>query len=145
MMLLLDTSVVVDVLRQHQPTVRQYQLLDKGSLIISMITVVELTNAATSYAEQTSILRQLKKYPVLHITEEASHLAMPLYLRRKLSVGMEFNDALIAGQVLAADVPLLDTQHQALSRHSGLAAVARSGNLKRFVAHHEAAVRKLTP
>ncbi len=93
---LLDTSILVDVLRGHRPALRWIDSLPQTSHFISVITAAELLAGCHNQAEQRAVERETALYQMLWLDEPVSQNALSLYRNFHLSHGTGFLDCLIA-------------------------------------------------
>ncbi len=111
---ILDTDVLVDVARGHQPSIEYLQAalghLDIG---ISVITQLELLVGCRNKQEQRHIDRFLGQFRILALDTAISDLAVDLIRRHRLRNGLLLPDALIAATALAAGVSIVtrNTKH----------------------------------
>lgn len=105
-MLLLDTDVVIDVSRGHEPAVRW--LLEEGSadVVLPGYVVMELLQGCQNKQDQRAVLRQVEFYRILWPSAEACDRAIDLFAQHHLSDGLDLLDALIAALALEQNVPL---------------------------------------
>ncbi len=93
---LLDTSVLVDVLRYQPPAMdwlRQKPRDWVGG--VSVISVFELLDGCHRLSEQRALERRIAEFTVLQVSESISELALRWYKTLRLSHGVGFMDCLI--------------------------------------------------
>jgi predicted nucleic acid-binding protein/DNA-binding XRE family transcriptional regulator len=96
-----DTSVFISAERAHGPAVERIaQLLGRGELVVSVVTVFELTRGRTTPARRLAHYAELfgREAVVLPVTHAASQLAAAA--ARLAAHGIKAPDALIAGTAL---------------------------------------------
>ena len=93
---LLDTSILVDLLRGSASARRWIDTLDLSDRLISVITATELLAGCRNQREQRAVERELALYTTVWLDEAASQSALDLYRRFHLSHGTGFLDCLIA-------------------------------------------------
>src|SRR5947207_3161581 len=98
---LIDTSILVDLLRGQRPARNWINTLSPQARFISTVTAAELIAGARNRREQRSIERELALYQSVWIDEEISRLALDLYRRFHLSHRIGFLDCIVAGTALA--------------------------------------------
>lgn len=101
---LLDTSVVVDVLRQHPPA--KAWLSSTSDLGITQIVQLEVVEGAHNRIEQQRAIRLLKRFEQVDVISADMDWAMEQLVRYKLSHNVGMMDCLIASVSQRMDVPL---------------------------------------
>ncbi|MBI2302807.1 MAG: type II toxin-antitoxin system VapC family toxin [Armatimonadetes bacterium] len=92
---LLDTSVLVDLLRGHAPAKDWVDALPAEVRFVSVVTVAELLAGCRNRREQRAVDHELSGYVVTWLDEPVSRRAVELYRRHHLSAGVGFFDCLI--------------------------------------------------
>jgi predicted nucleic acid-binding protein len=104
-MILLDTNILIEILKGNPKTTQQLELLG-GPLAISSITAMELIYGARNRAE----VRQLEKFMLLfqslHLSSPISTRALKLITSYAKSHTLDIPDALIAATSLEHQVRL---------------------------------------
>ncbi|MBM4046290.1 MAG: type II toxin-antitoxin system VapC family toxin [Planctomycetes bacterium] len=93
---LLDTAILVDLLRGSTAARRWVDSVPKAARSLSVATVAELIAGCRNRKEQSVVEREIELYTVLWVTEGISQSALDLYKRFYLSHGVGFLDCLIA-------------------------------------------------
>ncbi|MBI5877212.1 MAG: type II toxin-antitoxin system VapC family toxin [Chloroflexi bacterium] len=93
---LLDTSILIDLLRGNARARRWIDSLPAPSRMVSVITAVELLAGCRNQSEQRAIERELSFYELVWIDEDISRSALDLYRQHHLSHGVGFLDCVIA-------------------------------------------------
>lgn len=86
-MLLLDTTIVVDFVRQKSDALAFVQTRTKAELALCPIVVMELYQGARNRSELQRIKRDLKGFFLLDLTKEVADVALSLYETYVLSQG----------------------------------------------------------
>lgn len=97
---LLDTSILVDVLRGYKPVRTWIDALPEDACAISVITSAELIAGCRNRTEQRAVERELELYETVWLTEEISQSAFEFYKRYHLSHNVGFLDCLIAATAI---------------------------------------------
>jgi predicted nucleic acid-binding protein len=97
---LIDTSVLVDLLRGNTQAARWIDTLPRDSRWISVVTAVELLAGCRNRAEERTVDRELAQYNMIHVDENISEQALSLYRLHHLSHGDGFLDCLIAASAI---------------------------------------------
>ena len=92
---LIDTAILVDLLRGNTFTQSWLDEQPQGAVVISVVTVAELLAGCRNQNEQKAVENELVLYPVLWLTESISQLAIRWYSQYHLSHGVGFFDCLI--------------------------------------------------
>lgn len=110
---LLDTSVLVDLLRGEIRARTWIDTLDEKACAISVVTAAELLAGCPNRREQRSVEREIEMYDMLWLDEMISARALELYKNFRLSHGVGFLDCLIAATALEHDLILatLNVKH----------------------------------
>jgi predicted nucleic acid-binding protein len=93
---LLDTCLLVDVLRGHQPARNWIDAQPQSVCAISVVTGAELLAGCRTLREQRIVEREINAYPVLWLNENIARTAFGFYRRWHLSHHLGFFDCLIA-------------------------------------------------
>ena len=105
-MILLDTDVMIDLLRQYPPAVAWLDSLGEEEIILPGFVVMELIQGCRNKAEQQKVERELGTYGVVWPSPETCNEALSVFTRYHLSHGLGILDALIGQIAVALDLPL---------------------------------------
>lgn len=103
---LLDTSILIDVVRGNTIARNWVDSLPPAFRFISVVTAAELLAGCHNQREQRAIEREIDLYSVLALSEESSRLALDFYKQFHLSHGVGFLDCLIASCALTHGLPI---------------------------------------
>lgn len=106
---LLDTSVIIDHLKGHEPATDYLLGLEEGTLLgmVSSITHTELfAGERMTAVEQAQIAMILGLVETIDVTPEIAHQAGLLLTRFRRSHGLAPFDAIIAATAMVLGVPL---------------------------------------
>lgn len=103
---LIDTNILVDLLRGQEGARRWIDHLPDDGRYISVVTAAELLAGARSAREQDIIEEELLFYRILWLQEPTSRLALDWYKRFHLRHGVGFLDCLIGATALYYDLTL---------------------------------------
>ena len=101
---LVDSSVLVDVLRGYDPAVNW--LAEQGQLAITPIVWLELLEGAPNKIGQQEAIKLLRRFEVVDLTPDDMQLAIKLLTRFGLSHNVDAFDCLIASVHLRLKLPL---------------------------------------
>jgi predicted nucleic acid-binding protein len=101
-----ETNVLVDLLRNYTPAVSWFAAQGQVTLAVSPLIRMELVSGAQNRSEQRRAIRLLTQFEMLHITPEDQDWAMEKQLTLSLSHGVSINDCLIAAVSYRLQVPL---------------------------------------
>ncbi len=93
---LIDTSILVDVLRGSKSARAWIDAPPEDTCAISVITSAELLAGCRNRTEQRAVERELERYATIWMSEEISQTALEFYKRYHLSHTVGFLDCLIA-------------------------------------------------
>jgi predicted nucleic acid-binding protein len=105
-MLLLDTDVMIDVLRQFPPAVAWLAAYGTEEVVLPGFVVLELLQGCRDKAEQDRVERTVARCRVVWPTEVTCNAAMQTYTQFHLSHNLGFLDALIAHTAILLGQPL---------------------------------------
>jgi hypothetical protein len=105
-MLLLDTDVMIDVLRGNQAAVAWLAGLGDEELGLPGFVVMELLDGCTSKLEMNRLQRQLEPFRVYWPSEADCNRALADFLRSHLSQGVGWLDVLIGEYAVGLGSPL---------------------------------------
>lgn len=105
-MLLVDTDVMVDVLRKHEPALEWLATLDSERLGIPGLVAMELLQGCRNRAEQRRVESLLRPYRLYWPTEMDCLRAYGDFSAHHLSTGIGLLDALIAEIAVGLGVKL---------------------------------------
>ncbi len=103
---LLDTSILVDLLRGSKTARAWIDSLPETMRAISVITAAELEAGCRNRAEQHTVERELELYEIVWLSEDVSQMALELYKQFHLSHSVGFFDCLIATTALRNELRL---------------------------------------
>jgi predicted nucleic acid-binding protein len=103
---LLDTSILIDVLRGSVSARRWIDAQPISACAISVITGAELLAGCRNLREQRAVEREINSYQMLWLDESNSRAALEFYQHFHLSHNVGFFDCLIAATALARDLRL---------------------------------------
>ncbi len=129
-MILLDSDVMIDLMRQYPPAVAWFDALDDAEEVaLPGYVVMELIQGCRNKAEQEQLQRTLAPYGVVWPMPADCDRALELFLECHLSHGAGMLDILIAQTALALGVPLYtfnEKHYQFLSELQTVQPYARS-------------------
>jgi predicted nucleic acid-binding protein len=104
---LLDTSILVDLLRQHSSA--DAWLARQGQLGITRIVLLEIVEGAENAAQQSEALKMLRRFEVEELTPSDLVWATEQLVRFRLSHSVDAFDCLIAAASYRLQLPLYTT------------------------------------
>src|ERR1043166_2184103 len=105
-MILLDTDIVVDVVRKNPPAVQWLTVLGANPIAISGFTEIELLAGCRSSLEQQKLTRTLQTFEVIWLSQHGCNHAVANYRSLHLRHGIGAFDAFIAQTAVEQGVPL---------------------------------------
>ena len=94
-MILLDTDVMIDLLRQYPPAVAWLESLGDDEVVLPGYVVMELIQGCNSRAEQEKLEKELNSFGTTWPSPEVCDEAVSVFSRYYLSHGLGIIDALI--------------------------------------------------
>jgi len=107
-MILLDTDIMIDILRDYPPAVHWIQSIGDEAVALPGFVVMELIQGCQTKRELTSLRKRLSPFHVYWPGEDACNRAVELFAQHYLSHQMGIIDALI-GQLAASSKTSLYT------------------------------------
>ena len=104
-MILLDTNVLIEILKDNQSTIEKVQSFN-SPLAISSITVMELFYGALNKAELKKLERFVALFEVVDVSEAISKQSTMLITTYTKSHNLDIPDGLIASTALVLNAPL---------------------------------------
>ena len=106
-MILLDSDVMIDLLRQYPPAMRWFDALDdEQDLLLPGYVVMELIQGCRNKVEQERLQRELATFGIVWPTSADCDEALDVFTEYHLSHNVGLLDVLIAQIALALRVPL---------------------------------------
>lgn len=102
----LDTSILIDLLRGFPPATGWFRDLGRQRLAISPVTWMETIQGATDKVKRAHAVRFLRQFHIEHPTEDDNRWAMRQLARFYLSHGIRLEDAMIASVAARLSTPL---------------------------------------
>lgn len=111
--LLLDTDILVDVLRRYLPALNWARGNPSLRIGIPVVARMELLQGARNQSEQELLIRQLGAYRLLHLETGDSERALQWFEQLHLRSGISLLDCLVAAIGLRVKRPLgtFNTKH----------------------------------
>lgn len=95
-MLVLDTDVMVDILRGHSAAVEWLAFMGEEVLILPGLVLMELVNGCRNGDEVQRLLSLTRVFPIRWPTEDDCERALMDFVRGRMSHNLGILDALIA-------------------------------------------------
>ena len=106
---ILDTSVLVDLLRGFQPARVWFAGLGRLRAAITPVVWMETVEGATNRVKRAQTIRFLRPFRLEHPTEDDNRWAMRQLARFHLSHGVQLQDLMIASVAARLAIPLYTT------------------------------------
>lgn len=104
--LILDTSILIDLLRGFQPAKEWLGGLERRKVAITPVVWMETVQGATDKTKRAQAIRFLRRFRIEHPTEDDNRWAMRQLAQFHLSHGVQLQDAMIASVAARLAVPL---------------------------------------
>jgi predicted nucleic acid-binding protein len=105
-MILLDTDIVIDLLRHYPPAVTWLESLDSEEIILPGFVVMELIQGCRNKAEQREIEKILCAYEVAWPSATTCDEALSVFTDYYLSHGLGILDAIIGQMAVTLNIRL---------------------------------------
>lgn len=114
-MVLLDTDIMIDLLRQYEPAVTWFIALDNEEIALPGYVAMELIQGCRNKLEQAKIEAALRPCRMVWPTPDMCQAALSSFAQFRLSHNLGLLDALIGQTAVALDMPLysFNTKHYA--------------------------------
>ena len=106
-MALVDTDVMVDVLRSYGPALDWMRSNSGEPLVLPGFVLLELLEGCRDKSSQERVLKLMESCQVVWLSEVGFRKAVDLFVARRLSHGLDMIDVLIAQTALELGVPLV--------------------------------------
>jgi hypothetical protein len=110
-MILLDTDVMIDLLREYPPAVAWLDALENEILLPGFV-VMELIQGCKTRTEQRRMQRELMEYSIIWPSPEICDEAVAMFAQYYLSHNLGIIDALIGQLAVSLDLPLHTFNHK---------------------------------
>ena len=111
-MLIVDTDVMIDILRGYKPALEWLKSLKDEEILIPGFVVMELIQGCRNKKEQNRIEKEILKYEILWPTPEICEEALKTFSKFHLSKGIGIIDSLIAQLSVSLRIPLCTFNHK---------------------------------
>ncbi len=104
-MVLLDTDIIIDVLREYEPALVWVGNLDE-EIALSGFTAMELVQGCAQKTEQRKVEKILRSMRIFWPSPTGCQAALELFIQLRLSHNIGLLDALIAQTAIENNIPL---------------------------------------
>ena len=105
-MIILDSDVMIDLLRQYPPAVAWLKSLGDEEIVLPGFVVMELIQGCSNKAEQEKVENVLAAFETVWPSPGICDEALGVFARYHLSHSLGLLDALIGQTAVALDLPL---------------------------------------
>jgi predicted nucleic acid-binding protein len=105
-MVLLDSDVMIDILRQSSPALTWLDMLGDEEIVLPGFVVMELIQGCGNKTEQAMLKKTLALYTVVWPKAEVCDEALTVFSRFYLSHRIGIIDALIGQLAVSLDLPI---------------------------------------
>jgi hypothetical protein len=105
-MIILDSDIMIDLLRQHPSAVAWLDSLGEEEIILPGFVVMELLQGCRNKAEQAKVEQVLRGFEIVWPLPETCEAALEVFAQYHLSQGVGLLDALIGQTAVALNLPL---------------------------------------
>lgn len=105
-MILLDSDIMIDLLRRHSPAVAWLSSLTEEALCLPGFVAMELIQGCRDKREQTQLEQVLLRFAIMWPSHEACNQALRTFSHYYLSHGVGLLDALVAHTAMMLGIPL---------------------------------------
>jgi predicted nucleic acid-binding protein len=106
MMILLDSDIMIDLLREHPPAVSWLKTLGDEEIGLPGFVVMELIQGCRNKVEQQALETRLGGFATVWPSPETCEKALEIFARFHLSHQLGVLDALIGHTAVALNLPL---------------------------------------
>ncbi len=104
--ILIDTSIMVDLLRGVDRAMHWIDCIEPKFRFLSFITVAELIAGCRNKDEQKKVEREIKDYVLLYLDTQSCRQGLEWYKKFHLSHKVGFLDCLIAASAYRKRIPI---------------------------------------
>jgi len=104
--ILCDTDVIIEYLKGNKITKEIFDKLEKSTIALSAITLMELYYGSLNKRELNKIKKALSEFNILPLNGEITEIAINLIEKYSKSHGLKIPDALIASTAIYYDLSL---------------------------------------
>jgi predicted nucleic acid-binding protein len=119
---IVDTSVLVDLLRGFEPAKDWFQGRGRQRIAITPVVWMETIQGAMNKSRRAQAIRFLRQFRIEHSTEDDNRWAMRQLARFHLSHSIALHDTMIASVAARLAVPLYTTNLKHFEPLPGVAA-----------------------
>ncbi|MBU1262491.1 PIN domain-containing protein [bacterium] len=105
-MVLIDTDIMVDLLRQYLPAVAWLRSLDDKEISLPGFVVMELIQGCSNHTEQNRLEKELSSYSAIWHSIETCDKALSVFIRFHLTNNLGVLDALVGQTAVALNLAL---------------------------------------
>lgn len=105
-MIILDSDIMIDLLRKHPPAITWIASLGDEEIALSGFVMMELIQGCRNKAEQEKLARSVTSYSVVWPSSKTCDEALSVFSLYHLSHALGLLDALIGETALALNLPL---------------------------------------
>lgn len=105
-MIILDSDVMIDLLRQYPPAVDWLRHLGEEELVLPGYVVMELIQGCSNKIEQSKLETTIEGIEIVWPLPDTCDDALSIFGQFHLSHGIGFLDALIGQMAISLDLPL---------------------------------------
>ena len=105
MEIILDTNILIEILKGNQKTIKTVESLD-SKISISSISVMELFYGALNKAELNKLEKFVSLFNIIYLDENISKIAIKLIKTYAKSHSLDIPDSLIAATALTTNAKL---------------------------------------
>ena len=105
-MIILDSDVMIDILRQRSSAIAWLQSLGDEEIILPGFVAMELIQGCRDKTEQAKVEKTLAQCQIVWPSSEACAMALQLFSRYHLSHNIGLLDALIGQTAISLNLPL---------------------------------------
>lgn len=102
----LETTVLVDILRNHPPAINWFQSQNQSPFAITPIVWMEVISGGQNKIKRRQAARLMKQFEMLYLAQVDMDWAMSRQMIYELSHGIEFTDCLTASISYRLQIPL---------------------------------------
>ncbi len=106
-MILLDSDVMIDLLREYQPAERWFDSLDVNeTMALSGFVVMELIQGCKNKTQQNKLQRKLTAYETVWLESDDCDKALDIFAQYHLSHNAGLIDVLVGMTAVSLNLPL---------------------------------------
>jgi len=105
-MIILDTDIMIDILREYKPAIKWLNLLKDEEIILPGFVIMELIQGCSNKKEMKKLRDEIEKYQVTWPLPEVYNKALKIFTDYYISYKIGILDTIIGQMAVELNLPL---------------------------------------